>query len=65
MFTASRRSLCASHSPATTTRPDRGFELSPRVRLSKIVMRNPLRSLYPLQCNRNCKSKISVSAGRP
>jgi len=27
--------------PATTTRSDRGFELSPRMRLSKIVMRNP------------------------
>ena len=33
------------HSPATTTRSNRGFEPSPRVRLSKIVMRNP-RSHY-------------------
>ena len=30
-----------SHSPATTTRSNRGFELSQRVRLSKIVIRKP------------------------
>ena len=40
-----------SHSPATTTRSNRGFELSPRVRSSKIVMRNPLRRLHPLHRN--------------
>ena len=32
-------------SPATTTRSNRGFELSPRLRPSKIVMRNPPRRL--------------------
>ena len=30
-----------SHSPATTTRSNRGFELLSRVRSSKIVMRKP------------------------
>ena len=34
-----------SHSPATTTRSNRGFELSPRVRPSKVVMRNPALAL--------------------
>ena len=28
------------HSPATTTRSNRGFELSPRLRSSKIVIRS-------------------------
>ena len=34
-----------THSPATTTRSNRAFELSPRLRSSKIVMRKPLRRL--------------------
>ena len=34
-------------SPATTTRSNRGFELSPRVRPSKIVMRKPALALHP------------------
>ena len=34
-------------SSATTTRSNRGFQLSPRVRLSKMVMRKPTRRLHP------------------
>src|SRR5271157_6390412 len=30
------------HSPATTTRSNRGFELSPRLRSSKMLIRKPL-----------------------
>ena len=48
---------------STTTRSSRGFELSPRVRSSKIVMRKPLLRLHPLHRNQNCKSKTSVSDG--
>ena len=33
--------VSSPHSPATTTRSNRGLELSPRVRLSKIVIRKP------------------------
>jgi hypothetical protein len=36
-----------SHSSATTTRSNRGFELSPRVRLSKTVMQNPASHYIP------------------
>ena len=50
-----------SRSPATTTRSNRVFELSPRVRSSKIVIRNPLRRLQCEHRNRNCRSKTSVS----
>ena len=48
-------------SPTTTTRSNRGFELSPRVRLSKTVIRNPPRRLHPWHRRRNCKSYTSVS----
>ena len=44
------------HSPATTTRSNRGFQLSPRVRVSKMVMRKPTRALQCEQRKRNCKS---------
>jgi 2-hydroxy-6-oxonona-2,4-dienedioate hydrolase len=59
------------YSPAITTRSNRDFQLSPRIRLSKFVMRNPPRRLHPLQRNRNCKSVCSAlyaqteSAARP
>jgi hypothetical protein len=43
-------------SPATTTRSNLGFQLSPRVRVSKIVMRKPARALQCEQRKRNCKS---------
>jgi len=33
--------LPSPFSPATTTRSDRGFELSPRVRPSKMLIRKP------------------------
>ena len=51
------------HSPATTTRSNRGFELSQRVRLSKMVMRNPCQPLQPLHRRRNCKSKTTIYDG--
>ena len=42
-----RATQSKSHSPATTTRSNRGFELSPRLRSSKMVIRNPLRRCTP------------------
>ena len=36
-----------NHSPATTTRSNRGFE-SPRLRSSKIVIRKPIPAIAPL-----------------
>jgi hypothetical protein len=36
---------------------------SPRMRLSKIVLRKPRQPLHPLHRSRNCKSKTSVSDG--
>ncbi|HEX7195073.1 MAG TPA: hypothetical protein VF207_08900 [Chthoniobacterales bacterium] len=53
----SSQSRSSPSSPATTTRSNRGFQLSRRVSSSKIVMRKPLHRLLPLQRNRNCKSK--------
>jgi hypothetical protein len=50
-----------SHSPTTTTRSNLGFQLSPRVRVSKMVMRKPARALQCEQRKRNCKSKTSIS----
>jgi hypothetical protein len=41
-------------------RSNRGFQLSPRVRVSKMVMRNPQRRLQCEQRRRNCKSKASI-----
>ena len=41
-----------TYSPATTTRSNRGFELSPRVRPSKIVMRNPPAIAVPAPLSR-------------
>ena len=63
VISASDPTQSKSHSPATTTRSNRGIELSPHVRLSKIVMRKPRRLLHPVHRNRNCKSKTSVSDG--
>ena len=57
------RGCATPHSPATTTRSNRGFQLSPRVRVSKMVMRNPLRRLQCEHRKRNCKSKTRVSDG--
>src|SRR5208337_340505 len=44
------------HSSTTTTRSDRGFELSPRLRSSKMVIQNSPRRLHCRHRNRNCKS---------
>src|SRR5271157_3123160 len=52
-----------THSPATTTRSDRGFELSPRLRSSKMLIRKPSRRLHPRHRKRNCRSYTSVSDG--
>ena len=48
-FTAARGTLvfCRHNSLSPTTPSNLGFALSPRVRSSKIVMRNPLRRLHP------------------
>ena len=62
---AAANPFAPSHSPATTTRSNRGFELFPRVRLSKIVIQKSLRRLHPLHRNRNCKSKTSVIPRQP
>ena len=53
--------MFGSHSLATTTRSNRGFQLSPRMRLSQMMIQNPPRRLHPLQRKRNCKSYTSVS----
>ena len=48
----------ASHSPATTTRSNRGFELSPRVRLSKTVMRKPARRYSACTVNETANRSV-------
>jgi hypothetical protein len=51
--------LQVSSPPATTTRSNLGFQLSPRVRVSKMVMRKPLQRLHPLHRSLNFKSKTA------
>ena len=47
--------------PRTTTRSNRGFQLSPRVRVSKMVMRKPLRRL---QCEQSAPD-LAISTFSP